>query len=180
MLKRIKETTFGDRFDRIKGAKVYGSDGEKIGTLDDLLIEPANSSNGYAIVDSGGWLRSRRFVVPLDYLDFSERDESALVAPVTKQQIENLPEWDDRFAESGDFEPYEASYRTRWNSFGLQPSRRTGATPSFIWDRRPVSSTVATGAPLQRNAVYGVYGDQAKLETAVDRLKKEGFQNSEI
>jgi hypothetical protein len=175
MLRSIRDTQYNDRFDRIKGTKIFGSDGEKIGTVDDLLIDPEAPNTGYALVDSGGWLSSRRFVLPLDYLDWSDRDDSLLV-PVTKQHIETLPEWDDRYIGTGDWSRYEDAYSTRWRSLGLKPRPTTGG---HFWDRQSIRRTVTAGAQ-RPNAVYGVYTDQSRLEASVDRLKNEGFQSSDI
>lgn len=178
MLRRVQETQFADRFKGLKGKTVYGRDNEKIGRLDDLLVDPDNRA-GYAIIDSGGWLRSRHFVVPLDYLGSSQQHDDALEAPVTKQHIESLPEWDPQYLEGSKFSLYEGTYRTRWDALGLQP-RQTRAFSFDDVSERDRLRTPATSTVVRTKAVYGVYLDQPKLEAAVQRLKDAGFQSSEI
>src|SRR4051812_5225196 len=66
MFKRLRDSEFSDRAEDIRGTTLYGSDNDKIGTIEDVLYEPDTNSARYAIVDSGGWLSTKRYLVPSD------------------------------------------------------------------------------------------------------------------
>ena len=49
--------------DDIRGAKVYGMDDEKLGKIDDVIFDHATGAIRYVVVDTGGWLSSKKFIV---------------------------------------------------------------------------------------------------------------------
>lgn len=191
MLKRLRDTEFADRASDIRGANLYGSDNDKVGTIEDVLFDPDTSTATYGIVDTGGWLKSRRFLVPSDYIRSRTDDPDAFHVPLTRKQIEELPEFDQDLLGSEDrFTEYESRYRPKWKSWGFDvPASRHARIQQFenrLRERRIGPARVAT-APVVTGAVtggavsvYGVYHDQAKLESAVERLKSSGFDNNDI
>jgi sporulation protein YlmC with PRC-barrel domain len=99
----------------IRGAKVYGTNGHKLGEIDDVIFDHATGGIVYAVVDTGGWLSSRRFVVPPNQLRPSMQHESDFVVTLTKEQIEALPPYDGRAVTSEEkWADYERRYRSRW------------------------------------------------------------------
>jgi len=180
-----------DRTADIRGAAVYGVDGDKIGNVEDVIFDTDRSSGLYAIIDSEGWLEVHRFLIPSDYMRNKSGDPNAFVVPVTRNQIEQLPEFSEDVLESkGRFAEYQSRYRSKWETYGLGwPADREPHTHRIDTRERdtriepvPVttsagSSTVATGAPVW---VYAVYHDHSKLESAIDHLKNAGFESSDI
>src|SRR5512146_1092145 len=109
MLKRLRDTEFADRASDIRGANLYGSDNDKVGTIEDVLVDPDTSTATYGIVDTGGWMKSRRFLVPSDYIRSRTDDPDAFQVPLTRKQIEELPEFDQDLLGSEDrFTEYES------------------------------------------------------------------------
>ena len=107
MLRRLRD--FNERSaSGIAGADVYGLNDQKLGTIDDVVYDSGASKVGYAVVDSGGWLRSNKFLIPADRLAaFGERDDSYYV-PLSRDAVSKLPALDadlldseDRFRKSG-------------------------------------------------------------------------------
>src|SRR5450755_2222120 len=49
----------------IRGANVYGPKDQKLGEIADVVFDEATGAVIFAVVDTGGWLSSKRFVVPL-------------------------------------------------------------------------------------------------------------------
>ncbi|HYG98336.1 MAG TPA: PRC-barrel domain-containing protein [Terriglobales bacterium] len=189
MLKRLRDTEFADRASDIRGADLYGSNNDKIGTINDVIFEADTSTATYAIVDTGGWLKSRRFLVPSDSIRSKTDDPDAFFVPLTRQQIEELPQFDEEFLNSEErFVDYEARYRPVWKAYGFDvPTSRHGRIQQFenqLRERR--AQTQVTPMPATKGAtggvvsVYGVYHDQGKLESAVDRLKSAGFDSNDI
>ena len=48
----------------IRGAKIYGRGDEKLGEIDDVVFDEATGAIVYVVVDTGGWLTSKKFIVP--------------------------------------------------------------------------------------------------------------------
>lgn len=59
----LRETRFQD-LDDIRGAEVYGVNDEKLGKIDDVIFDHSSGEIRYVVVDTGGWLSSKKFLVP--------------------------------------------------------------------------------------------------------------------
>ena len=46
------------------GSKVYGLNNEKLGKIDDVIFDHSTGQIRYVVVDTGGWLSSKKFIVP--------------------------------------------------------------------------------------------------------------------
>ncbi len=82
----------GNRASKLIGAPVHNEQGEKVGSVDDLIISPDRSVS-YAIVSIGGFLGlgSRLVAIPAEQLR-EEKDQ--LVLPgATKEALAKLPEF---------------------------------------------------------------------------------------
>ena len=82
----------GNRASKLIGAPVHNEQGEKVGSVDDLIISPDRSVS-YAIVSIGGFLGlgSRLVANPAEQLR-EEKDQ--LVLPgATKEALAKLPEF---------------------------------------------------------------------------------------
>jgi hypothetical protein len=86
------------------GLDVRGHDGNKLGDLDGFVLDPTSGRVYYAVVDSGGWFSSRRFLLPIGHAQL-DRDRPALTVDITQDAIRRYPEFDaDRFREFSDAE----------------------------------------------------------------------------
>ena len=74
---------------------VHGSDDRDLGDLDGFLVDTESARVIYAVVDSGGWFRSRHFAVPIGHaqLDTGRR---RLNVNVTRTAAEKFPDFDPR------------------------------------------------------------------------------------
>lgn len=101
--------------DDIRGAAVYGIDDEKLGKVEDVIFDNSNGELRYVVVDSGGWLSSKKFLVPARHLTIREEQDKDFHANLTKAQIEKLPEYKADDVESDDrFTDYEKRYKSSW------------------------------------------------------------------
>jgi sporulation protein YlmC with PRC-barrel domain len=115
--------------DDIRGSNVYGPADEKIGKIDDVVFDTNTGAIRYVVVDTGGWLHSRRFMLPPEELKPSANHEDDFTINLTKAQIEQFPALDEKVLEDNEkFAAYESKYRSSWTG---EPS----AT------RKPVTST---------------------------------------
>lgn len=99
----------------IRGAKVYGSKDQKLGEVDDVIFDESTGSIVYMVVDTGGWLSSKRFIVPPDEVRPSLQHENDFLVDLTKEQIERFPPYDGKMLTSEEqWADYERRYRSKW------------------------------------------------------------------
>ena len=100
----------------IRGTTVRGSEGEKLGTVEDVIFDHDTMEIRYLVVDSGGWLEAGTFLLPADLVSADENHEEGLATEVTKEQIENSPEYDKKALRSGDeWKKYEQEFKKYWD-----------------------------------------------------------------
>ena len=84
------------------GLDVRGPDGDKLGDLDGFIGDAQAGRVHYVVVDSGGWFRSRRFLLPVGHAVLSS-DRRALNVDVTRQALLRYPAFEQsRFNEFSD------------------------------------------------------------------------------
>ena len=66
----------GDVHD-VRGTTVRGSDGEKLGNVDDAIVDHDTMEIRYLVVDSGGWLEAGTFLLPADVVSADQTDDHA-------------------------------------------------------------------------------------------------------
>src|SRR5438309_10516213 len=101
----------------IRGAHVYGLNDDKLGKIDDVIFDHSSGDIRYAVVDTGGWLSSKKFIVPTEQIRSSSRHEGDFEAALTKQQIESFPPYRESDLDSENhWGDYESRYRSKWVS----------------------------------------------------------------
>ena len=73
-------------------AKVISADGEEIGTIERILMNPDTDKATHFVV-SRGMLTKTKKLIPSLWLDWA--DEDAVHLLVQKRLLDNLPEFDD-------------------------------------------------------------------------------------
>jgi PRC-barrel domain protein len=108
----LRDFRFENSTDDIRGAALYGRDDEKLGKIKDVIFDHANGSLRYAVVDSGGWLSSKLFLVPAERIRPRNDKEDEYVADLSKKQIENFPVYDENtLSDEKRWDAYEQDYR---------------------------------------------------------------------
>ena len=94
--------------DRVEGTTVYNAGGEKLGTIDDLMIDKVSGQVRYAVMEFGGFLGmgTDRYPIPWSMLKY-DTSKDGYVVPLDKTQIEAAP----RYA-SDAVPSYDDSYRS--------------------------------------------------------------------
>jgi hypothetical protein len=99
----------------IRGSKVYGLKDEKLGEIDDVIFDEITGTIAYVLVDTGGWLSSKKFIVPPSELRPSMQHEEDFRVDLTKEQIESFPPYDGAALSSEErWTDYEKRYRSKW------------------------------------------------------------------
>lgn len=111
----LRDYRFGSDVDDIRGASLYGTNDDKLGKIDDVIFDHATGTIQYAVVDTGGWLSSKKFLVPADRIHPYGKDEKDFAIDATKEQIESLPPYDEKAAETGtDWTEHDKTHREAW------------------------------------------------------------------
>jgi len=77
---------------RVEGTDVYNSAGNKIGTIDHLIIDKKSGQVRYAVMEFGGLLGmgADRYPIPWNMLQY-DTARDGYVAPVDKAKLERAP-----------------------------------------------------------------------------------------
>ncbi|MDR6518061.1 MULTISPECIES: PRC-barrel domain-containing protein [Variovorax] len=95
--------------DRVEGTSVYNSAGDKLGTIDDLMIDKLSGQVRYAVLEFGGFLGmgKDRYPIPWNMLKYDTAQEGYVV-PLQKETLEGAPKYADTSIPDYD-ESYTAS-----------------------------------------------------------------------
>ena len=77
---------------KVKGTPVYNKSGEKVGTVEDVVLDKMSNNIMFAVLGSGGMLgMGEKFrPIPWSVLDY-DPNKGGYVAPVSKDMLENAP-----------------------------------------------------------------------------------------
>jgi sporulation protein YlmC with PRC-barrel domain len=100
----------------IRGSHMYGVNDEKLGKITDVVFSNGSGDILYVVVDTGGWLSTKEFIVPAGRVRVSAKHENDYEVPLTKSQIENFPPYNPKNLESDKtWDDYETRYRSKWD-----------------------------------------------------------------
>jgi sporulation protein YlmC with PRC-barrel domain len=146
----LRDYRFTDAAEDIRGSKLYGSNNEKLGKIDDVIFDHTSGVIRYVVVDTGGWLSTKKFLVPADRLRASAEHQDDFTVDVSKEQIEGFPPYDESHLESDDqFADYEGRYRSKWETGPVMHRAETdrNITPTAEQMAGNAVSERALGAP---------------------------------
>jgi hypothetical protein len=99
----------------IRGSKVYGPKDQRLGEIDDVIFDEATGAITFVVVDTGGWLSSKRFIVPPTEIRPSLQHQDDFLVDLTQEQIESFPPYDRADLSSEEkWTDYERRYRSQW------------------------------------------------------------------
>jgi hypothetical protein len=108
---------FTDATEDIRGSKLYGLNNEKLGKIDDVIFDHFTGLIHYVVVDTGGWLTTKKFIVPVDRLRMSAEHKNDFVVDLNKEQVESFPPYEEVDLESDEqWSDYEGRYRSKWEA----------------------------------------------------------------
>ncbi len=187
MLRRASKLN-DDYMSDLRGTNVYGSDAQKLGTIEDALLDDRTCELRYLLVDAG-WLKSRQFLLPADQV-FAFGDGMEFYVNLRQQDVEALPEFSDQvLAADGALDRYESDYRRGWRNEAdpnrHQPSARLERFREHLRDatlRDPatVPRAAVTTIGARPTGVYGTFESRSDVEKAIDRLRHDGFNSQDI
>jgi hypothetical protein len=143
---------FSQTAEDIRGAALYGLNDEKLGKIDDVIFNHSTGDIQYVVVDTGGWLRTKKFVVPASHLSVSREHEGDFSSDLTKKRIESLPPYQESDLNSEEnWTDYDRRYRSHWETSPVMHRAETdrNITPTTPQMEGNQSSLRASGSPTR-------------------------------
>jgi len=80
---------------KVKGTTVYNDNGDKIGTVEDIVLDKLSNQIMFAALGFGGVLGmgEKYYPVPWSLLDY-DKEKGGYVVPLTKERLEKAPAYD--------------------------------------------------------------------------------------
>jgi hypothetical protein len=148
---RLANYQLPDAAEDIRGATLYGLNDDKLGKIDDVIFDHSSGNIRYVIVDTGGWLKTKKFLVPAERLRPASRHEDDFASDLTKQQIESFPPYNEKDLDTQErWSDYERRYRSKWETSPVMHRAETdrNITPTTQQLQGNQSSLRAEGAPV--------------------------------
>ena len=98
--------------ERVEGTDVYNTAGDKLGTIDDLMIDKVSGQVRYAVMEFGGFfgVGTDRYPVPWSMLKY-DTSRDGYVVPLDKSRLEGAPRYSDEVPD------YDDVYRTNVDKY---------------------------------------------------------------
>jgi len=113
----LRNYRFRNAAEDIRGSKLYGLNDEKLGEIDDVIFDHSEGAIRYVVVDTGGWLSTKKFIVPADRLRASAEHDDDFAVELTKTEVESFPPYKETDLESDQqWSDYERKYRSKWET----------------------------------------------------------------
>lgn len=162
----LREYRFTNAAEDIRGSKLYGLKDEKLGKIDDVIFDHFTGLINYVVVDTGGWLSTKKFIVPANRLRASVEHKDDFAVDLTKAQVEAFPPYNEADVESEQqWTDYEGRYRSKWEADPVM--HRTGTDRNIT----PTTQQMPGSSPSEQAAALGV-------DTETDVLTEGGFAAS--
>jgi sporulation protein YlmC with PRC-barrel domain len=99
--------------DKVEGTSVYNLADEKLGSIDDLMIDRQSGQIKYAVLEFGGFLGmgTDRYPIPWTMLKYNS-DKGGYVVPLDKAMLKDAPKYTEASAPS-----YDSAYGQKVNSY---------------------------------------------------------------
>ncbi|MEL7350384.1 MAG: DUF2382 domain-containing protein [Cyanobacteria bacterium P01_A01_bin.116] len=88
-----RETFNDSSIGHLEDYSVYADGDDKVGSVEDGLFESETGQFRYLIVDTGIWIFGKKILLPIGRARFDNDDRRVYVEGLTKEQVENLPEY---------------------------------------------------------------------------------------
>ena len=99
--------------DKVEGTSVYNPGGDKLGSIDDLMIDKLSGQVCYAVLEFGGFLGmgTDRYPIPWRVLKYST-ERGGYIVPLDKERLSNAPKYNENSVPV-----YDRDYGSRINGY---------------------------------------------------------------
>lgn len=169
----LRNTVITEAGEDIRGAHLYGANDEKLGKIEDVIFDHTTGDIRYIVVDTGGWLSTKEFLVPAEALHASTQHKNDFEVTLTKQQVESFPPYNQSDLDSeSKWSGYERSYRSEWVANPVMHRAETdrNVTPTTKQTTGNIQSEAAAaeahGQPVRRMPAVSTSSERADIEAA--------------
>ncbi|MBW4667431.1 MAG: DUF2382 domain-containing protein [Cyanomargarita calcarea GSE-NOS-MK-12-04C] len=122
--------------DDVQNFDVYAERNEKVGTVHNILVDSVNGNFRYLVVDTGFWIFGKKVLLPVGRADIRYTDKLIYARGLTKEQVEELPNYDELEKIDYDYEEQvRGVYRGSTATSGLnQPASYDRASYNYQQD----------------------------------------------
>ena len=167
----LRDYRFPESADDIRGATLYGVDDKKLGKIDDVIFDHTTGNISYIVVDTGGWLTTRKFLVPADRLRESTEHEDDFSVDLIKEQIEKLPPYNEKDLQTNEgWADYEGRYRSQWETGPVmhraETDRNITPTTSQLLGNPASSPNNSVPLDIEEESLYDEEIDEQDMDAA--------------
>jgi sporulation protein YlmC with PRC-barrel domain len=175
--------------DDIRGSSVYGREDDKLGKIDDVIFDHSTGDIRYAVVDTGGWLSTKKFLVPADRLRAFSKHDDDFEIDMDRRQVESLPPYNEEDMKSDEkWNDYEGRYRSKWvdgpvmhraetdrniTPTTAQMTQGTGATGPKNWEAGSERTSMGHGTGSAETSQSAVNAAASRTERVIPPTSNE-------
>lgn len=149
----------------IKGHGVYTERDEKIGTVNDVLVDEEGHFR-YFIVDLGFWIFGKKVLLPVGRTRVDYDADRVYAVGLTREQAEDLPEFNEDMALDYD---YEERVRGVYRTPGATGTAVTATDTASLDASAPLNASAPLDATLTGAGTYNQASTKASTQTNFDR-----------
>ncbi|MGG6239851.1 DUF2382 domain-containing protein [Nodosilinea sp. AN01ver1] len=148
-----RETLADGQMGDLDSYSIHTQGDERVGTVKDLLVDDSGRFR-YVVVDTGPWIFGKNVLLPIGLANFDYNKKRVYVNGLSKSQVENLPEYDDKTVVD---ERYEDRVRGQYQPIAQGRSNRqflgsNYATPNDADRMNALNTDKQAMRPLESNA----------------------------
>lgn len=117
----------------IKAFDVYAED-DRVGLVDNLLIDQKEGRFRYFIVDAGFWIIGKKVLLPIGLTRIDYRNKHVYAPGLTKQQVKDLPEFSENLAIDN---VYEEQVRDIYRPLVSAPAQHLTHVAGYNYQHEP-------------------------------------------
>ncbi|GAB4232309.1 MAG: hypothetical protein Kow00121_60440 [Elainellaceae cyanobacterium] len=151
----VKITDFDPNYTNAVGDKdlinysVYSDvTNEKIGTIEDILVDEEDGHFRYFVVDIGFWIFGKKVLLPVECSQIKFDEQHVYAQEMTKEQAENLPKFDSSLRIDHEYEDQvRAIYASRLNSFNTVDPLGNPISPVVPYSPMTIGTLATLASP---------------------------------
>jgi sporulation protein YlmC with PRC-barrel domain len=122
----LREYSFEEDVQDLRGAEVYGVNDEKLGTIDDVIFDHSTGEIRHVVLKTGG-IFPEKIMVPANRVAPYGKQEDTFYAELDKERLAMLPEFDEKMLNTDlEWANYERDCEKRWNDGAVLYNKDTG------------------------------------------------------
>ncbi|MEB3308904.1 MAG: DUF2382 domain-containing protein [Snowella sp.] len=141
-LMKIKDFNPNYKQEIFGGEDVVGFDAytdvnnEKIGTIHDILVDESGRLR-YIVIDTGWWIFGKKVLLPTGYCRIDYANHHLYASGLTKEQVEDLPNYDDQTRVDYEYEERVRSTYRPAATAGTTTASQSRTKDSYHYDQEP-------------------------------------------